>query len=83
MPSSTGWDFNIGMMPLGDKWQQHRRMFQQHFRRDVSLNYRPVQMKKVYQLLQGLLDDPQDFQELLKTRAIYYPLTVKADPNVG
>ncbi|KAJ7366948.1 cytochrome P450 [Mycena albidolilacea] len=65
----TGWDFNIGMMPLGDKWRQHRTMFQQHFRRDVSLNYRPVQMKKVYQLLQGLLDDPQDFQELLKTLA--------------
>ncbi|KAF7365160.1 O-methylsterigmatocystin oxidoreductase [Mycena venus] len=64
-----GWDFNVGLMPLGDRWRQDRRMFQQHFRRDIALNYRPVQLKKVHQLLQGLLSDPQDFRELLKTRA--------------
>ncbi|KAJ7366935.1 cytochrome P450 [Mycena albidolilacea] len=63
------WDFNVGLMPLGDRWRQHRRMFQQHFRRDLSRNYRPVQMKKAHQLLQGLLESPQDFRELLKTVA--------------
>ncbi|KAJ7688801.1 cytochrome P450 [Mycena olivaceomarginata] len=55
------WDFNVGLMPLGDRWRQHRRI--------LSRNYRPVQMKKVHQLLQGLLESPQDFRELLKTVA--------------
>ncbi|KAJ7819419.1 cytochrome P450 [Mycena olivaceomarginata] len=66
---SMEWDFNVGLMPLGDRWRQHRRMFQQHFRRDLSRNYRPVQMKKAHQLLRGLLESPQDFRELLKTVA--------------
>ncbi|KAF7365147.1 O-methylsterigmatocystin oxidoreductase [Mycena venus] len=64
-----GWDFNVGMMPIGDKWRQHRRMFQQHFRRDIALDHRPAQMKKVHQFLQGLLADPRDFRELIKTLA--------------
>ncbi|KAJ6585054.1 cytochrome P450 [Mycena capillaripes] len=64
-----GWDFNVGLMPLGDRWRQHRRMFQKFFRRDISRNYRPIQIKKVQALLQGLLATPEDFRELLKTVA--------------
>ncbi|KAJ7259531.1 cytochrome P450 [Mycena haematopus] len=62
-----GWDFNIGLMPVGDRWRRHRRMFQQQFRRDKSQNYRPIQMKKIHQLLLGLLSSPQEFREHLKT----------------
>ncbi|KAJ7811371.1 cytochrome P450 [Mycena leptocephala] len=62
-----GWDFNVGLMRLGDRWRHHRRMFQQHFRRDMSRNYRPVQMRKVHALLLGLLSTPQEFRDLLKT----------------
>ncbi|KAJ6508727.1 cytochrome P450 [Mycena sanguinolenta] len=64
-----GWDFNLGFMPVGDRWRQHRRMLQQNFRRDMSRNYHPVQMKKIHQLLRGLLSSPQDFREHLKTLA--------------
>ncbi|KAJ7935572.1 cytochrome P450 [Mycena leptocephala] len=64
-----GWDFSMALMRLGDRWRNHRRMFQQHFRRDMSRNYRPVQMKKVHALLQGLLSTPQEFRDLLKTVA--------------
>jgi len=69
MVELMGWDFNVGFMSVGDRWRQHRRMLQQHFRRDKSLSYRPVQMEKVHQLLQGLLSTPQDFRKLLKTLA--------------
>jgi len=69
MIALMGWDFNVGLMRLGDRWRHHRRMFQQHFRRDMSRNYRPVQMKKVHALLQGLLSTPQEFRDLLKTEA--------------
>ncbi|KAF7346415.1 putative cytochrome P450 [Mycena sanguinolenta] len=67
MVELLGWDFNVALMPLGDRWREHRRMFQEHFRRDRVRNYHPIQMKKVHQLLRGLLSSPQDFGEHLKT----------------
>ncbi|KAF7324284.1 O-methylsterigmatocystin oxidoreductase [Mycena sanguinolenta] len=69
MAELMGWDFAIGLMPLGDKWRKHRRMFQQHFRQDASRTYRPIQMKKIHLLLQGLLSSPEEFREHLKTLA--------------
>ncbi|KAJ7259499.1 cytochrome P450 [Mycena haematopus] len=50
-----GWDFSISFLPLRDRWRMQRRMFEQHFRRDISRNYRPIQMGKIHQLLLGLL----------------------------
>ncbi|KAF7365087.1 Cytochrome p450 [Mycena venus] len=64
-----GFGFSTVMLPLGDKWRETRRMFQQHFRRDALRTFRPIHMNKVHQLLQGLLSSPQDFRELLKTLA--------------
>ncbi|KAJ6508848.1 cytochrome P450 [Mycena sanguinolenta] len=69
MVELMGWNFAIGLMPMGDKWRRYRRMFQQHFRRDVSRTYRPIQRKKIYMLLQGLLSSPEEFREHLKTLA--------------
>ncbi|KAJ6508852.1 cytochrome P450 [Mycena sanguinolenta] len=48
MVELMGWDFTLGVMPMGDKWRKHRRMFQQHFHQDVSQTYRPIQMKKIH-----------------------------------
>ncbi|KAJ6466262.1 cytochrome P450 [Mycena sanguinolenta] len=53
MVQLMGWDFAFSMLPRGDQWRAHRRMFNQHFRPDVSRSYRPIQMEKVHQLLQG------------------------------
>ncbi|KAF7374549.1 O-methylsterigmatocystin oxidoreductase [Mycena sanguinolenta] len=63
------WDFAFVMLPAGDKWRDHRKMFHQHFRPDVSRDYHPIQMKKVHLLLQELLSSPQEFREHLKTLA--------------
>ncbi|KAF7365146.1 O-methylsterigmatocystin oxidoreductase [Mycena venus] len=91
MSSSIGWDFNVAFMRVGDRWRQHRRMFQQHFRPDASRNYRPVQMNKVHVLLRGLLSSPQDFREFIKALAaaivmstVYgYEVKPNNDPFVG
>ncbi|KAF8147294.1 cytochrome P450 [Mycena galopus ATCC 62051] len=69
MVELMGWDFDMGFMSVGDTWRQHRRMFQQQFRRDMSQNYRSIQLKKVHQLLQGLMSSPEEFRELTKTLA--------------
>ncbi|KAJ7653505.1 cytochrome P450, partial [Mycena rosella] len=71
MVSITGWDFNLTFMPHTDKWRQYRRLFHQHFRRDAVASYRPIQMKKVHDLLRGLLPSgtPEDFFAHTKTVA--------------
>ncbi|KAF7374558.1 Cytochrome p450 [Mycena sanguinolenta] len=69
MVKLMGWDFNFALLSGGDKWRDYRRMFQQHFRQDVSRNYHPIQMDKIHVLLQELLDSPHEFREHLKTLA--------------
>ncbi|KAF7374524.1 Cytochrome p450 [Mycena sanguinolenta] len=50
-----GWDFSFASLPGGDKWGEHRKMFQQHFRHDVSRNYHPIQMKKHLKKLEAAI----------------------------
>ncbi|KAF7374576.1 O-methylsterigmatocystin oxidoreductase [Mycena sanguinolenta] len=69
MVELMGWDFTFAVLPEGDRWRDHRKMFHQHFRPDVLRSYRPIKMKKVHLLLQELLSDPQEFREHLKTLA--------------
>ncbi|KAJ7459915.1 cytochrome P450 [Mycena latifolia] len=64
-----GWDFNVGLMPYTDNWRQHRRLFQQCFRRDISKTYQPIQMTKIHDFLRGLLARPADFIALYQTVA--------------
>ncbi|KAJ6621897.1 cytochrome P450 [Mycena sp. CBHHK59/15] len=69
MVDLTGWDYNMSFMPHGDKWRQYRRMFHQHFRRDAIVAYRPIQMRKIYDMLRNLLASPEHFFEHVKTLA--------------
>ncbi|KAJ7773417.1 cytochrome P450 [Mycena metata] len=69
MVELLGWEFNLGFLPYGERWRRQRRMFQQHFRRDIAQTYRPIQIRKVHKLLQELLVRPQEFRELIRTLA--------------
>ncbi|GLB43502.1 putative cytochrome p450 [Lyophyllum shimeji] len=65
-PTSTmvelmGWEFNIALIPYGDKWRRHRRLFQQNFKKEASLTYQPVQTRKIHEMLYSLLTDPEDY----------------------
>ncbi|KAJ7704674.1 cytochrome P450 [Mycena metata] len=64
-----GWEFNIGFLPYGERWRRQRRMFQQHFRRDASQKYRPIQIQKVHSMLEAFLTSSQEFREHIKTLA--------------
>jgi len=61
------WDFNAGLMPYGDRWRKHRRIYQQSFRANVSRGYRPIQAQKVMEMLRNLLTTPDEFREHFKT----------------
>ncbi|KAF7348401.1 hypothetical protein MSAN_01794100 [Mycena sanguinolenta] len=65
--SLTGWDFSFSLIPYSDKWRERRRLFHQHFRRDAIPAYRPVYLRKIQDLLRGLLSTPVDFATHIKT----------------
>ncbi|TFK40527.1 cytochrome P450 [Crucibulum laeve] len=60
MVDLMGWDFNTGQKRYGDDWRVHRKVFKQAFRPDAMPKYRPVQTRKVYDMLQSLMDEPDD-----------------------
>ncbi|KAF8553335.1 cytochrome P450, partial [Imleria badia] len=58
-----GTDFNSGLLPYGDRWRLHRRFFHQTFRSDAVSRFRSLQFRKSCQLLQELLNSPDQFSE--------------------
>ncbi|EGN99054.1 hypothetical protein SERLA73DRAFT_54230 [Serpula lacrymans var. lacrymans S7.3] len=56
-----GWSWNTIALNYGDTWRQHRRVYHQAFRAEAASKYRPLQMRKVHQLLINLLEAPDAF----------------------
>ncbi|EKM55876.1 uncharacterized protein PHACADRAFT_256800 [Phanerochaete carnosa HHB-10118-sp] len=57
----AGPERNWIMMPYGDEWKEHRRLFHQHFRPGSVSQFHPKQSKAVRRLLNLLLDSRDDF----------------------
>ncbi|EKM55879.1 uncharacterized protein PHACADRAFT_256807 [Phanerochaete carnosa HHB-10118-sp] len=57
----TGWHRNWGLLPYGDYWRTHRRLFHQYFRPRAVPQYHLKQAKAVHKLLQSLLKSGDDF----------------------
>ncbi|KAI6099756.1 cytochrome P450 [Pisolithus sp. B1] len=62
-----GLDFNTGLLPYGDEWRLHRKLFNVAFSKTNSKKYEAVQMGKVHQLLVNLLSTPLDYPDHLAT----------------
>jgi cytochrome P450 len=63
-------EFGTPVKPYGPVWHAHRRIFQQAFNPRASLEYRPVQIEKVNDMLYSLLDSPEEFRTHIKTYAV-------------
>ncbi|KAF8908849.1 putative CyP450 monooxygenase [Gymnopilus junonius] len=61
------WDFNAGHKPYNSVWKVHRRLFDQTFKPSASVKYRPIQTRKINDLLYGLLTSPEDFGNHCRT----------------
>ncbi|KAF8079095.1 cytochrome P450 [Lyophyllum atratum] len=83
MVELMGFDFNIGFIPYGDKWRRHRRLFQQHFKKEVSANYQPVQSKKIYEMLHDMLLTPEDFMAHHRTLAVTIMMATMYGSNIS
>ncbi|KAF8886810.1 cytochrome P450 [Infundibulicybe gibba] len=55
-------NFNLTILPHGNLWRSHRRVFQQGFRKDAVALYEPIQTRKIRQMLRSLLESPDDLQ---------------------
>ncbi|KAF8872236.1 cytochrome P450 [Infundibulicybe gibba] len=62
-------NFNAVILPYGDLWQRHRRVFQQSFRKDVVGLYEPIEVRKIRQMLRGILESPENLQLHVRTVA--------------
>ncbi|EGN97749.1 hypothetical protein SERLA73DRAFT_111085 [Serpula lacrymans var. lacrymans S7.3] len=57
-----GWSsLNAALMRYGNTWRQHRRFYHQSLRSSAALSYRPLQMRKIHELLVDMLETPEDF----------------------
>ncbi|KAF9220855.1 cytochrome P450 [Gyrodon lividus] len=62
-----GMDFNSGLLPYGNKWKLHRKMFNVALNKQVIPQYKTMQMQKVHQLLENLLNTPKEYHRHFKT----------------
>ncbi|KAF9480794.1 cytochrome P450 [Pholiota conissans] len=67
MVNMMGWGFNAGFMRYGAEWRAHRRIYNQVFKPEASLSYRPIQTRKNCDLLHSLLNTPEDFMTHYRT----------------
>ncbi|RDB27983.1 hypothetical protein Hypma_002125 [Hypsizygus marmoreus] len=55
-----GYDFHFGLMPYGDRWREHRKLFHQSFSPAASKVFRPKILKSTHGLLRRILNDQPD-----------------------
>lgn len=65
-----GMSFSTVMMPYGDEWRLHRKLFQHAFRTETEKRSREVYMRKARALLAILLVAPADFELHIKKSVI-------------
>ncbi|KAF9041585.1 cytochrome P450 [Panaeolus papilionaceus] len=70
-----GWDYNFALYPYGDTWRAHRRISHQVLKPEATHRYHPIQVKKVHDMMLGLLDHPEKFAEHSRMLSISLPLT--------
>ncbi|KJA19119.1 hypothetical protein HYPSUDRAFT_44581 [Hypholoma sublateritium FD-334 SS-4] len=74
---------SVSMRLYGEEWRKLRRIFQQAFKSDSSLEYRPIQTKKMHDLMYGLLQTQEDLESHVHTYAAAIILSVIYGYNVA
>ncbi|GJE96510.1 cytochrome P450 [Phanerochaete sordida] len=61
-----GWWRSWVMLPYGNSWREHRKLFHQSFRPQNVSQYHPQHVLAQRRLLQLMLDHPKDFSENIR-----------------
>ncbi|KAJ3515357.1 hypothetical protein NLJ89_g1809 [Agrocybe chaxingu] len=78
-----GWLFATGFKPYGDSWRRHRRLLQQAFKLDSLVAYRPIQTRKVNDMLYGILTAPKEFTSFYKSVSAAIVMSVMYDYDLA
>ncbi|RDB29405.1 hypothetical protein Hypma_016002 [Hypsizygus marmoreus] len=78
-----GWDFNTGLMPYGDRWRRHRRLFHQNFRKDAALAFQPTQTQKTHEFLVNMLSSPDNYAMHTRTIAAAIVMSTIYDHEIA
>lgn len=62
-------NWQIGFLPYGEALKRRRRLLQNYLHRNMLGHYRPIVQQATRTLLQGLLQDPVDYWDHVRTYA--------------
>ncbi|PPQ97018.1 hypothetical protein CVT26_001123 [Gymnopilus dilepis] len=77
-----GWASLTGLLPYGNEWRMHRKLYQKHFRSEAIPDYHPLLLAKVRDLLRGLLITPERFGDHSMMFAASIPMETMYGYNV-
>ncbi|KAF9531309.1 cytochrome P450 [Crepidotus variabilis] len=83
----AGWNTLFGFMPYGERWKEHRRLFQKHFHPSNTLVHQPFELEYTRKALKKLLVSPEKFMDHLRflagasTLAITYGIEIKDEDD--
>ncbi|KAG0697077.1 cytochrome P450 [Suillus ampliporus] len=72
-------DFNIALMPYGDRWRLHRRIFYQAFRQVEIPTYHAVLLRSAHKMLFSLLQDPGNYASHFQMFVLSFVLPIVYD----
>ncbi|KAH7913512.1 cytochrome P450 [Hygrophoropsis aurantiaca] len=62
-----GLDFNTGLLPYGDVWRAHRKIYHQTLRSDRAALYHDIYFRKAHDFVQNLINFPDDLEAHVQT----------------
>ncbi|KIJ66689.1 hypothetical protein HYDPIDRAFT_85510 [Hydnomerulius pinastri MD-312] len=88
MKDLMGINWHTAFMPYSDEWRLHRRIFQQALRAEGVAVYRPMQMRRAYELVKNMLEAPSDYAQhfrmhssaIIMSATYAYELATRDDP---
>ncbi|KAF8919622.1 CyP450 monooxygenase [Mucidula mucida] len=79
MVPMMGWDINIILLPYGDLWKKHRKIFHQEYRLEAMEDFREDQQRAVVDLLRNLSETPERWITHLRL----YPAAITMHKSYG
>ena len=62
-----GWaDINSGLLPYGEVWRSHKRIYQDHLRPSILSTYYPLHNRSVGKLLRDIVQSPDNLLDHLR-----------------
>ncbi|KAG0706763.1 cytochrome P450, partial [Suillus ampliporus] len=75
-------DFNAGLMPYGDRWRLHRRIFNQAFRQAEIPAHHAMQLRCAHKMLFSFLQDPGNYARHFQMFSLSFVLSIAYDYEV-